>query len=387
MHKKSIFIVAHKFNTHPDDEFFYFLNKEKYPNVAHIHHSFMDAPDRKSYFFWYRDGEVFEKLSSIDAKGWPEPLIYVKELFYTIKWYFHTKMNWDFYVGMDGLCVLFGNLLRSIGAVKKTVYWAIDFVPKGRFEKATWKEKIYHFVNVKGYYSSDEMWDLSPRMAEARETFLGIKASDYKLHRVVPYGVWIDRVKKFDFVDSEKNTLVFMGHLLPKQGVQLVLKAIPQIVKSISEFKFKIIGGGQYGDELKSMAKELNVEKHCDFRGKIPDHRDLENELAKSSLAIAPYIKELDTWSYYADPGKVKTYLACGLPILLTDIPWNAKEITEKECGSIITEDLGDIAEKVIKFMDHDLNQIYRENARKYAQGFNYENTFSSLMLELNSQE
>ncbi|MEK7570684.1 MAG: glycosyltransferase [Patescibacteria group bacterium] len=376
----TIVIVAHKLTTQPDDDLVIYLNKKRYPDVLHICHSFSDAPDRRSWFTWYKNGKVFKEQKTKDYKHLPEPMIYLKEWYFTWLWVLQSRQRWDRYIGMDGLCVFFGNVLRKVGLVRKTIYWAIDFVPNNRFTSQI-KNKIYHFINIQGYKDSDEMWDLSPRMKEAREKYLGIKQTIYRSHKVVPYGTWIDRIKKYSFAQCDKNTVVFMGHLIEKQGAQLLIEAIPGIIKKNPNFRFKIIGGGQYKEQLIELAKKLHVLKYCDFRGKIPDHKVLEDEIAKSAVAVAPYIKKLDTWTYYADPGKVKTYLACGVPVLLTDLPWNAKEIEKDQCGEIITEKLEDIQSSVLDLMRGEKNQKYRDNAIVYAQNFNYTNIFDGVSL------
>jgi glycosyltransferase involved in cell wall biosynthesis len=172
-----------------------------------------------------------------------------------------------------------------------------------------------------------------------------------------------------------------MGHLIEKQGVQLVLDAMPIVLRRKPEFKFKIIGDGSYSNNLKRHAREINVSDHCQFFGKMDDIIELEEEIASSCLAIAPYIKSLDNWTYFADPGKVKTYMACGVPILLTDLPWNAKEIEENKCGLIIEESKDDIAKKIIFMMEQDNNELYRKNARKYAVNYDYNTIFHKLNL------
>ncbi len=378
---KNIVIVAHKFLTQPDDDLVLFLTKNKFKNVIHIRHSFCDAPDRCSYYTWYRNGEIFKEYKTRDYKNLPEPFVYLKEFIFTTKWIWNSKIKWNTYIGMDGLCVFFGNIMRFFKKVQKTIFWAIDFVPQDRFKSAV-KNKIYHYININSYKNTDEMWDLGNRMAEAREKLLNIKQTIYKSYKVVSYGVWTDRIKKYSYDECEKNTLVFMGHLLPKQGVQLVIHAIPEIVKKIPTFKFKIIGEGQCKNILVNLANELGVAKYCDFKSKVEDIRELESEVAKSCLAIAPYIKKLDTWTYYADPGKIKTYLACGIPSLLTDIPWNAKEIEQNKCGMIISEDLKDIIEKIILLMEKDKNQIFRTNAVKYSKNFDYNYIFNNLKFQ-----
>lgn len=379
--KKNIVIVAHKFLTQPDDELVIFLNDQKFSNVMHIRHSFSDASDRCSYYSWYKDGVLYKEKRTKDYQFLPEPLLYVKELFFTFKWIIGSKIQWDAYIGMDGLLVLFGNMLRGVGKVRKTVFWSMDFVPENRFQSGL-KNKVYHQVNTLGYRKSDEMWDISPRMAEAREEVLGVKEGDYRTRKVVPYGMWTDRVRHYSYKECQKNTLVFMGHLIEKQGVQLVIRAIPEILKRMPDFHFKIIGGGSYKEKAESLAKELGVDSMCEFLGKIDDIRVVEDEIAKSAVAIAPYVKELDTWTYYADPGKVKTYLACGVPVLLTEIPWNARDIEEKGCGKIITEDAKDMAEKIAFLMSPENNESYRKNAIRYAKSFDYENIFRALDLD-----
>ena len=212
---------------------------------------------------------------------------------------------------MDGMCTFFGIILRLFRRVRRVSYWAIDFVPENRFNSGI-KNFIYHKMNIFGYKNADEMWDLSPRMIDAREEFLGIKKNSYRKHKIVPYGMWLDRIERYSYDECKKNTLVFMGHLLEKQGVQLVLDAVPEIIKEIPDFKFKVIGNGNFKEKLKQKVRDLKIEKYVNFLDKIEKNEDMEEEIARSCVAIAPYIAKLDTWTKYADPGKVKTYLACG---------------------------------------------------------------------------
>lgn len=375
---KALTICTHKYTYLPDDALIEYLRSNKYDCVMHVIHSFHDAPDRKSYFRVYVKGELTKDISTLDFRKLPEPVIYLKELFYTLKWLIFSGSKFDKYIGMDGMCVFFGLLLRIIGRVDKVIFWAIDFVPADRF-KGGLKNKLYHLINTVGYKNADEMWDLSPRMAEAREKFLGIKESDYKLRKVVPFGVWLERIKTYSYDACEKNTLVFIGNLIEKQGVQEVIKIIPKIVVQLPEFYFKIIGTGSYEKSLKRLALETNVADRCNFMGSVPDHKVLEDEVAKSCLAIAPYIKELDTWTYYADPGKVKVYLGCGVPVLLTDIVWHASLIEKEGAGKVV--ELKDLAEEILLFMKSERNSIARARARSYAESFSYTNIFKELGL------
>jgi glycosyltransferase involved in cell wall biosynthesis len=281
---------------------------------------------------------------------------------------------------MDGLCVFFG---AFVPRVKRRIFWAIDFVPSNRFASLI-KNFIYRLINIYSYKNADEVWDLSPRMYEARKKYLNIQKQPNQVQRLVPYGAWLEEIKVYSYEECEKNTLVFMGHLIEKQGVQFVLSAMPEILKVNSNFKFKIIGDGSFAPNLKRLVGDLGLEGNCVFMGKVPNNqhdRVLIPEIAKSCVAIAPYVNELDTWTYYADPGKVKLYLACGVPVVLTDLPWNSKEIESLGCGLVTTGAPDDIAQKVLALMDKHTNDTYRENTRKYAKKFDYSTIFESIKI------
>jgi glycosyltransferase involved in cell wall biosynthesis len=61
----------------------------------------------------------------------------------------------------------------------------------------------------------------------------------------------------------------------------------------------------------------------------VEDHTTIERILAAGSVAVAPYDTEIDSFTRFADPGKLKVYLAAGLPIVLTDVPPNARALAD----------------------------------------------------------
>ena len=94
---KNIIIVSHKFLTQPDDDLVIFLNENKYKNILHIRHSFSDADNRRSYFTWYKGGIPYKEWHTKDYKNLWEPLVYIKEFFFTFKWIFQKNFNLSFF--------------------------------------------------------------------------------------------------------------------------------------------------------------------------------------------------------------------------------------------------------------------------------------------------
>ncbi len=363
-------VVMHKFAIECGDDLSLYASLHGY-RVLLITHDFTDAKTRRSHLQIFENGDIDQEHHSADTRFLPEPLLYIKELAYTLFWGLTKAQKIDRYIALDGLCTIFGNALSYIRPIRKIAFWVIDVVPEKRFT-STFKNLIYTYINKTAYHIADEIWDLSPRMNDIRENALGIYKKDFKHHKLVPYGMWLERIKTVTYADCEQHTLVFMGHMLPKQGAQLIIQALPLIAQHDPMIRLKLIGGGSYLEELKKLAKTLGVEDRCIFFGKVPNIRDVEREIASSCIAYAPYIRALDTWTAYADPGKVKTYLACGVPVILTDAPWNAAEILSRECGLVTSEQVEDIVAKTIQLLDQKSNAHYRKNALDYAQTFSW---------------
>lgn len=380
---KKIVIVTHVYATGPAQDLEeYLVNRIKIDRLLFIGHPLFYAPRISgSRYKKYTNGKLI-KEKSLPNWRMPSAVAYVKDILLTFLWVFLTREKWDLYVGSGGINAFVGIWLRRLGKTKKVVFYTIDYVPK-RFENKI-INNLYHWVDKFCVKNADQTWNLCHRMAEAREKQKGMKQSDYNKQLTLPIGIWYERIKRLNFDKIQKHTLVFMGHILEKSGVQLVLKAIPDIVNEIKDFKFVIIGSGEYEERLKEITKNLNIEKYVDFKGYVDDHKDLENMLAKCACGVAIYYKEADTFTYYTDPSKVKVYLATGLPVIITDVPYIAREIEGAKCGVIVEYKKEDLVNAIVSLLkNEELLKEYRENATEFARQFDCNKIFLGALGEI----
>lgn len=325
----------------------------------------------------YQNNKLIKKRKIKNYKI-PALFNYIKDAFLNMYWVARTGGKWDLYIGCDPLNAFCGIIWKKLGRTRKTVFYCIDFMPI-RF-KNTILNYIYHSLDKLCVRYCDETWNVSPNMKLGREKYKNLKGPAYGRQFTVPIGVWYDRVKRKNFNEISKHTLVFVGHILEKQGVQNVLRAIPEIIKEIPDFKFIIIGGGEYLENIKKLSQELGIEKHVEFLGYIYDQEKIAGIISNCSLAIAPYKKEAKgviSYTYFADPTKLKTYMVSGLPIMLTDVPYNAQEIEDRKAGMIIRESEKDIAQKITAMMKNESQlEQYRKNAMDYVRQFDWNNIF-----------
>jgi glycosyltransferase involved in cell wall biosynthesis len=379
-----IAIVTHVGSTGPSQNLLEFCLVNKTKEVCFVGNPLIDYLDSQKYstFEIYSSGKLAAKKSikrfSLIKKE-PDVLYYLTDLVLNLWWFIGFKKKWDVFVGSDNLNAFCGLLLKKIGLVGKVVYYTIDYIPD-RFNNKL-LNKIYRTIDILCVKYCDLTWNLSPRMVEGRKKDSNLDRK-YRIKQIlVPEGVWFDRIKRVPFEKIEKQTLVFIGHLVARLGVQKAIEAVPMIVKKIPNFKFIIIGKGSYKEDLEKLCKKLRLEKHVEFKGFIPDHKNAEKIIANCAVGIAPYSDEEKSFSYYCDPSKTKIYMGCGLPVIMTDIFYNAKEIEESNAGLIVNYSAKNIAEAVINLMENPKKlEEMKKSSIKYIKNLDWNIIFSSCM-------
>lgn len=354
----------------------YLLNK-KVEKVVFIGHPLVEQ--RKSSIVVYKNGKLFsQKCIEQRIHG---IFSYIFDFFLTIYWTIKLREKYDLFIAVDPLNAFSGLILRRMGMVKKVIFYAMDFNPI-RFDNRL-LNSIFHKIEKICVENADEIWNVSPKIAEGRERFLSISQKKYP-QKVVNSGIWINKIKQFPFNRVKKHQLLFLGHLLEKQGLQMVLEATQLIIKQIPDFKFVILGGGEYEESLKKKAKELNIGEYVEFKGWVSERKTIDTTLGESAAAVAVYVPEkekLYNFSYYGDPIKLKEYLASGLPVILTDVSHNAREIEKRGCGIVVEYKKEDIVNAVTTILKDEAKlKKYRENAIKYVREFDWNNIFSKAL-------
>ena len=84
--------------------------------------------------------------------------------------------------------------------------------------------------------------------------------------------------------------------------------------------------------------------------GYIESHEEIEEIVAKCRVGIAPYVPDPNSFTWYADPGKPKVYLGCGIPVIITKVPEVAFEISKRKAGIAINYNSHELSEAIKKY-------------------------------------
>ena len=371
--RMNVAIVAHIFASGPALDLEKYLS-DKTASLIFIGHPFSYRKEVSSFKRVYKKGKVINSFKAPEIKL-PGILMYFKDAFLTFWWVLGYTGKINLYVGSDGFVAFLGLVLKKLGKVENVVLYTIDFMPT-RFANSVlnW---LYHYFDEQCLKHCKVVWNLSEKMADGREDYMKVDRSKFVPQLTVPLGIWEKRVPKLSFEKKDRYRIIFMGHILKKQGIDIVLDALPAILKKLPKTKLLIIGTGEYESNIKSKVKKLKIEKNVEFAGYIEKHEDVEKMLSEGMIAVATYKPDPESFTYFADPGKIKNYLAAGLPVLLTDVPPIAKEIEKKRCAFIVEYDSKIFAEKVSEVLSSQpIIREYSNNAVKYAKNFDWETIF-----------
>jgi len=163
---------------------------------------------------------------------------------------------------------------------------------------------------------------------------------------VVPNGVDLSLFKTNIKKNPEK--IVFTGAMYYHRGLDILLEAIPSVIKIIPNAKFVLLGSGGEVDKLKKVVSDKKLEKSVEFTGWI--NRDkIPQNISDASIGIGP-LRLTDVTSK-ALPIKVLEYMAVSLPIIAKrgTLPL---DVLENENNGYFIDDAGDLAEKIIGLLN-----------------------------------
>ncbi len=316
------------------------------------------------------------RLPSIRSR---ESVLLIKDIIATMFYLIRMRTRWDVYIGVDCLNCSVGLALKKLGFVRRVVFYAIDYTPQ-RFENPI-KNAVFHRVERYSLLSSDRVWNMSKRMTKVWEGF-GVKKGKNFL---APNCLADFELRHAPFNGIRSQSIVFVGHLHPSKGIQMVIEAFPEIQKHVRDANLVIIGSGPLDDSLRDSCRRNEIEEAVHFVGHVSDRRRLLRIISECKIGVAPYLPgDLVAMNLFGDPGKVKLYLACGLPIIMTSGPELASEVDKHQAGIIIDYDKKAFVGAAVKLLTNEEFFVKcQKNAESLASSYSCEKIFAEAFRHL----
>ncbi|MFC1485968.1 glycosyltransferase family 4 protein [Candidatus Latescibacterota bacterium] len=169
-------------------------------------------------------------------------------------------------------------------------------------------------------------------------------------------------VRKFD-----RPTILYLGRIKRYKSVDVILRAMPDILRSVPDARLAVVGSGDNLPELKRLARQLGVGESIEFTGFVTAAQKVD-WMRRSHVIVNPSPKE--GWGLTNIEAN-----ACGTPAVASDADGLRDSVRDGETGFLFP--YGDhraLAERVIRILsDSDLRVQLEKKAVAWAGTFTWE--------------
>jgi len=178
-------------------------------------------------------------------------------------------------------------------------------------------------------------------------------------------------------IEPKEAIILYQGGFSPNRGLENLLLALHYLPEGSLVF----MGWGKLEDQLRSQAEEKGwLNKKVFLIPPVPQ-KELLAWTASADVGVIPY-RAVGLNNYYTLPNKLFEYIAAGIPVAASNFPELRKIVLGHQLGAVFNpEDPKDIA-RAIKYIlsDPERYQRMKENARKAARIYNWENESKKLL-------
>jgi len=198
----------------------------------------------------------------------------------------------------------------------------------------------------------------------------GWGVAEDRLH-VMRNGVDLQRFRPLPQADARARLglsgsplLLSVGYLIERKGHHIAIEALAELLPRQPEARLVIVGEGEERDRLLALARQLGVEAQVTLAGAQPNAELLHWYSAADVFLLA---SSREGWA-----NVLLEAMACGTPVVATDI-WGTPEVVSSPAvGRLVKRDAGAMA-AAVEALHHD--QVDRTEVRRYAEGFSWQST------------
>ncbi len=221
---------------------------------------------------------------------------------------------------------------------------------------------------------SDRLVVMSERSVEfLRDIYQVPEEKIVLIHHGIPDVPFVEAdAYKDKFGVSGKKVVLTFGLLSPGKGIEVVIDALPEIVKAHPQVIYMVVGathphlkaeqGEDYRNSLYRRANELGVADHMVFHDRFVADEDLLEFIGAADIYVSPYQNEAQIIS-----GTLAYALGMGKAVISTPY-WHAQELLADDRGRLIPfRDPVALAREVIDFLNYpDKCRAIQERAYNY---------------------
>jgi len=327
--------------------------------VTFIGHPLAEDHVRRSLGLRFDAGSGREEEKELRREGSLGLLSYAFDLLTTFVLLLRFFSRYDLYIGSNIHLGLLGLLLRRLGLVRQTVFWTVDYFPN-RYKNPI-LNRLYLWFDELCVRQSDFAWDLTPAMSEARRK----RGVTDEVGRIYTVAHPVEREElKTPEIEPPPDTLLYSGLVKPEYGFDLLLDALVDVVARRPAASLTVTTYGSLPSDFWETVGRRGLSDRVQVLGYIEDVEEYRRTIERYRVGLAPYRPSPEAYKRFADVSRAKTYMARGLPVIITRVPPISAEIERVGAGIVIDYDKRQLADAILKLLsDDEFYRRCRENA------------------------
>jgi len=185
--------------------------------------------------------------------------------------------------------------------------------------------------------------------------------------------------------NGDSLNLLFVGKLDAHRGVELLIRAMPELVRDFPGVTLTLVGDGTERARLERIVEALGISSRVRMPGWVEFSR-VWKYIASSTICLIPHIRSEHTETTL--PNKLFDYMALGKPVVASNCAPIARVIHETSCGlTFRSGDLADLSTALRTLLSNaEMRHAQGSNGRIAVQGrYNWESEISSLLEAIES--
>ncbi len=189
--------------------------------------------------------------------------------------------------------------------------------------------------------------------------------------RVIPNGIDTQLFRPGDSHEAagrlswsdRRPVLLTVGGLVPRKGAHRVVRVLPRVLERYPGLLYVLVGGGSVeGDfrrDLEAMVRDAGLQDHILFAGERP-HGELPDFYRAADVFVLSTSNE--GWA-----NVLQESLACGTPVVTTDVGGNREVVGGEDCGLVVPFDDDDsLASAILEALDRSWDRgVIAERGRR----------------------
>lgn len=185
---------------------------------------------------------------------------------------------------------------------------------------------------------------------------------------------------------QDKRVILAISRLAERKGHDVVIKSLPKVLEKVPNTAYVIVGSGPTEDKLKTLVKNLALDRQVIFIGEVP-HDSIVDYYNVCDLFIMPNRKLEDTGEIEGFGVVFLEANACGKPVIGGRTGGTEDAIIDSQTGILVDKvtEPDEISQAILRLLlDEELSRRMGEAGRKRAEDFFNWSIMANRLRELN---